>query len=262
MTPREYTRNFIAEIADPVSRNFGIARWNDEICVGVQNAPPELAQPIIDLISQVALEVGLDVGEPGCRANVSVIFAADGRAFASYLAEEQPRLFRPWGGAGGTTQGLHALEAFKSTNAPVRWWQITMPVDEAGNVAILLPESMYGPPNVRGSNSRITNLIRDEVWSAIIIVDAGKLTGITIGQLADYLAMVALTQVDPESDAGAYESILNIFSSAARPARLTDWDWAYLRAVYSFDQRRMPHAQRSQIVYEMMQAQEDAAEGN
>lgn len=258
LTLEEYTREFIAEIADPVSRNFGVARWDGEICVGVENLPPEIAQPIADRISQIALEVGLGAGQPGCRPNISVIFAADGPALASYLAEERPRLFRPWGGAGGTTQGLHALEAFKSTDAPVRWWQITMPVDEAGNVAISLPGSLYGPPTVQGSNSRITNLIRDEVWSAMIIVDASKLTGITTGQLADYLSMVALTQIDPDSDAGAYDSILNLFSSAARPARLTDWDWAYLRATYSFDQRRMPRSQRGQIVYEMMRAQEQA----
>lgn len=202
------------------------------------------------------------VAEPGCQPNIAIIFSADGAALATFLADEEPGLFRPWGGTGGTTQGLHALEEFKNSDAPVRWWQISMPVDRTGNVAIALPGSLTGPPVVAGSNSRITNLISDQLWSAMVIVDAGKLNGATAQQVADYLAMVVFTQVDPGTDVSTYDSILNLFSSAARPSRMTEWDRAYLRATYEFDQWRTPRMQRGLIANELLRAQIAFEDGN
>ena len=66
----------------------------------------------------------------------------------------------------------------------------------------------------------------------IIIVDATKLTGTTWQQLADYLAVVSLAQINPKTNPAAFDSILNLFSNPAAYSGLTDWDRSYFEALY------------------------------
>lgn len=251
-TMREYASDFVARIVSPPSGDYGYARWDRAICVGVENLQEEPAAYIADRISDVAAELGLRPGAEGCTPNIVVTFAADGRALASHLVEERPAMFRPFGGEGGTTQGFHALNAFASSDAAVRWWQISLPVDWAGNIAITIPNSPFnsGPPTVAGSNSRITNGVRDRLAAAFIIVDASKLEGVNWGQLADYLAMVALAQIDPDAEPAGYDTILNLFS-AGSVAGMTDWDMTFLQALYRFNQHRYPRQQHGVLASEI-----------
>ena len=267
---RDYVSNFVAEVGKPAgnSGNFGYARWDGRICVGVENIPQRPAQFIADRISQVALDVGLRPGEPGCAPNIAVIFTVDGAALASHLVETEPTVFRPFGGTGGTTQGLQALDVFATSEAPVRWWQVTMVVDWAGRVAIRLPEHDRLPPCpgedeirvcINSANSRITNAVRDELRATFVIVDASMLEAVTWTQLADYLAMVSLAQIDPSAEPAGYDTILNLFHTPASSPRLTAWDRTYLRTLYEFEQHRMPGQQRSALTNEMVR-QHTAAE--
>ena len=240
---REYVHDFVIELTDPPSGDHGYALWDDDICVGVENLEADSAQYIADRVSDVARQVGLRPEGPGCRPNIAIVFAADGQTLASRLVEDQPGLFRPYGGVSGTTQGLAALNRFATSDAAVRWWQITMVVDDMGRVATVLPTSLSGPPTVRGANSLITNSVHDEMWASYIIVDASKLEGVTWRQIADYLAMVALAQINPEARPGGYDTILNLFSSSRPAPGMTEWDEIYLQSLYELDTRRMPRMQ-------------------
>ncbi|MGD9981985.1 MAG: hypothetical protein AB7T58_15455, partial [Hyphomonadaceae bacterium] len=52
----------------------------------------------------------------------------------------------------------------------------------------------------------------------------------------DYIAMVTLAQVNPDADASGYPSSMNLFASRGSAAnQLTDWDLAYLDALYATD---------------------------
>lgn len=267
LTLRQYVREFVVDVSDPISRNYGFARWDQPICVGVENLDEEAAQYIVDRISQVALEVGLEPEGPGCQPTIAIVFTTDGQALASRLVEERPRSFRPFGGTGGTTQGWQALQDFATSDAPVRWWQITMVVSDVGlkgapnYVAINLPGR--GPVGVASYGaSRIRSYIFDELWSSFIIVDAAKLDGVSWRQLADYLAVVALVQVDPNADPTFYDSILNLFDADRPAARLTEWDRSYLRAIYDLNLELRPNHQRGALVSLMTRQERRAANGN
>jgi hypothetical protein len=261
--PEELRRlllDFIVEIGDPVARNRGYARWRDDLCISVHAlADRNAAQYVVDSIALVALEVGLDPGAPGCRPNLHILFTNDGRATATRMVESSPRTFRPWGGEGGTTQGLQALEEFKSAEVPVRWWHVTMLVDEMGLPAIDLSGGMFGPPQIRGTNSRIKNSISDELWGSIIIVDTSKLGEVNWPQLTDYLAMVALAQVKPDGQPAGYASILNLFRDDSPPRGMTEIDRTYLQALYAMDTMVMPHIQRGLFAERMMRELRTAA---
>jgi hypothetical protein len=257
---QRFMLDFIAEIGDPVSSRRGFARFDDKVCVSVHNLGGSTAQYVVDRISLVALELGLEPGEPGCRPNLNVLFAPDGRDLANALVEQSPQVFRPFGGTGGTFQGMNALEKFRTSEAPVRWWQITMVVDDLGNPAIDLGKNPGGPPPViRGTKSLLINSVSDVLWASYVIVDVNKVGNASWEQITDYVSMVALAQVDPAGAPASYDSILNLFNSGNPPASMTEMDRSYLSALYKMDTMMMPRMQRGLLANTMGRVQDDTA---
>jgi hypothetical protein len=214
-------------IAPPVGR--GPARWHTSVCVGAVNFRRETAQVLIDQVSSVALRIGLNIGEPGCRANVLIIGTDDGPGLARALVSERPRAFRPqYSGAAASSE---ALDAFQSTDAAVRWWHVSMPMIRDTNLpGVRLPGQ--GPAViVRRTSGRLRTELRNDLQKVIVIVDISRAEGRDVAQLGDYIGMVALAQVD--ADTTGHDTILNLFQPGANPnLRLTDWDVIFLDSLY------------------------------
>ena len=238
-------RNFVTEVSRPAN-NRGLARWNRPICVGAVNLRNDVGQYVVDRISDIARELEVEAGEPGCRPNILIVAADDGAALASAIVEDRPRNFDLR--HNGTDAGTRAFRNFRTGDRPVRWWQISMPIDsETGGRAVRLPgdvDPASGQPTAPRIHvfaaSRLRTQIRDDMVWSVIIVDVERLAGANVVQLADYLALVALAQVDAEADTSAFPTILNLFDDpASAPAGLTDWDRSYLTALYEHDQLRI-----------------------
>ena len=248
---RSVVQNFVGEVAAPATGDRGPARWNGPVCIGVVNLRAEVAQYIVDRASDVARELGLEAGEPGCAANVLIIAAADGQAVADGIVEERRRAFVP--GGSGMTRTLSALEDFRTSDAPVRWWHVSAPVDsESGELATRLP-GRDAPQIAVSRASRIRTDIRDDLFKAIIVVDIGKVDSISLTQLADYCTLIALAQVDPKAEVASFETILNVFIDPEITG-LTGWDRDYLAALYGIEQNRLGSARGGEIVDLMMRA--------
>ncbi|WP_156320445.1 hypothetical protein [Brevundimonas sp. AAP58] len=166
------------------------------------------------------------------------MFAADATAMVGTLAEERRRAFRP--GTSGLERGERAFQAFLNGDRPVRWWHLSMPVDaETGARATRLPGDIRSggapsAPYVSTIASRLNTQVRDDIFKALIFVDIDQLHDVTAAQLADYLALVALAQIDPEAELVGYDSILNLFvERSGAPDGLTDWDRSFLEALYT-----------------------------
>ena len=244
-TLREFTRDFVAEVGAPPRRR-GLARWDRRVCVGVVNLQFDAAQYLADRVSTVAEALGVEAREPGCDPNIVVVFTEDGAAMAQALVGENRRAFRM--GIGGVDRGNVGLRQFQEEgDTAVRWWHVSLPVHEdTGLIAVRLPGG--GIPIIKILGSRLNNEIEDRLNKAMIIVDVDELEGTTFAQLSDYIAFVALAQVDPEAETAAYDTILNLFQDPAAPQALTDWDMAYLTALYSTHSRRInPGAQANDV---------------
>ena len=254
---RLYIQEFLKEVTAP-ARSRGYARWQRRVCIGVHNLENRAAQYIIDRISSLAADLGLEPGEPGCSPQVHIFFSVDAKEMAAYMVDRQPRAFRPAGGNAGMDLGLAALDDFVESDRPVRWWHVSVPVDaRTGQVAIAMPG--FDPPVISVAGpSRIHSGIRDDLLYVIIIVDVAKLDGKTWQQIADYLAVVSLAQIDPKTNPSEFDSILNLFTNPAAYSGLTDWDLSFLRALYAFNQERIPAVQRGAIA-SLMERQERAA---
>ena len=231
-------RSFVTDVSQPAN-NRGLARWNRPVCVGAVNLRMDVARYVVDRISDVARELEVEAGEPGCRPNVLIVAAVDGAGLASALVEDRPRNFDLR--HNGTDAGTRAFRNFRTGDQPVRWWQISMPIDsETGERAVRLPGDPAPPQIHVFAASRLRTQIRDDMVRSIIIVDVERLGGANLVQLADYLTLVALAQVDAEADTAAYPTILNLFADpASAPAGLTEWDRSYLTALYEHDQLRI-----------------------
>jgi hypothetical protein len=67
-----------------------------------------------------------------------------------------------------------------------------------------------------------------------VIVDTSATGKATFGQLADYIAMISLAHVDSEAELGTAPTILQLFAASGQepPRKLTEWDQAFLKALY------------------------------
>lgn len=227
-------RDFVGELGAAPRSADQLARWDRRICPGVLGLRPRYAQFAIDRIAQRAFDVGLDVGEPGCRANVLIIVTPDPDAIARELFEQHRDALGYFYERGQRTLGRAALRHFVESDAPVRWWHVSRTVTRDGEA---IGDTADGGPPVNllaGAGSRLRRNTRLDFGAAFIVVDARRLEGMQLEALADYLAMVSLAQLDADADASAYPSILNLFSADAtqRPAAMTEWDIGYLRGLY------------------------------
>lgn len=232
---REVAREFVEAVGES-PRGRGLARWRTPMCAGAVNLTPAAAQPLIDHVSVRAESLGVRTGEPGCAPNVVFVFSDDPRGLASSLVDANPGEFR----LGSRTFNLDAsaLRHFRESDAPVRWWHTSVPVnDDTGERAVRLPGDVdnqgnpTAPTNVVFS-SVLSGVVRDDLSRVIVIVDAARVDDVSPRQLADYLTFVALAQIDPRGDRSSASSVLNAFDNPYSSDGLSDWDLAYLEALY------------------------------
>ena len=246
MPLREQVETFVDDVTAPAT-GWGPARWDERsgICVGVVNLRPDAAQAMADRVSEVALDLGLTVGEPGCSPNILVIATDDAPALATALVQQSPNAFRPR--YSGAARRPSALRAFQSSDSPVRWWHVSMPIiRETGQSAVRLPGG--DAPWIPSWGSRLTSPITSKLLRAYVIIDIDQAEGLSFSQLADYVAMVAFAQIDPDADVSGFPTILNVFDNPTIAFGMTDWDEAYLGSLYGAEMnQRNPNAQSGAV---------------
>lgn len=252
----EAIRTFVDQLAVSARGTDQLGRWDRRICPGVAGLRARYAQALIDRMAQRAFDVGLDVGEPGCRANVLIILAVDPDDMAEELFERHRDALGYHDERGQSTLGRQALREFVASDAPVRWWHVSRAHTQAGEA---IGETARGDAPVTfrfGGPSRLSQPIRQDFGAAFIIVDARRMNeiGVDFNALADYLAMVTLAQVDPKAETQGLDTILNLFGPGDAPRTLTEWDIGYLRGLYAADRENEIDQQQNDIAREMNQS--------
>jgi hypothetical protein len=237
-------RSFVEEVSAP-ARTRGLARWDGVVCIGVVNFEAEAAHLIIDRMSDVARDLGVDLGEPGCDPNLVVAGTTDGRGMAESMVSRHRQQFFRFGYT-RSNAGSGALERFRTSDAAVRWWHVSLPiVVTTGEVAVRLPgRGPWAPPpectsRRHGLDFRGCDLISDRLMRLIIIVDVDALPSLTYAQLADYLTMIGLAQIDDQGEWDRFDTVLNVLEDPSGVSGLTTWDLAYLDGLYSGEDERI-----------------------
>jgi hypothetical protein len=247
----------------PVYGQF--ARWLAPVCINVSGIDPAYAPRVARRIEAAATGAGVKLASGGCRPNLLVIFTPDARKTVDVITARKPKTL-----ASLTTEERQAVQ---DSPLPVRWWYSIQPTDRNGvpaapTAGALLAGQGGGIPlpldpdtvmTENWSSSVIdTNLIAS-VTGAVAVVDVPLATGADLDALSDYLALVTLapTRLPPKSP--GVPSILDLFrtdDADPPPATLSEWDTAFMVALYKSVGSRRASWQRGQIVEHLKSALE------
>ena len=222
------------------------ARWKHPVCPHVYGLTPVAAWVIEHRIREVARQVGaqVDHNDP-CIANIGIIFSAQPQASLESIATKSPFLL-----AGGSQKVV--------VKYPVQAWYATFKVDYDGYKTLDVPweiadpareESAAGGPQVAANDSRLHTGLTSEMGAATVLVDSKAVTGMSLGELADYLALMTLAQASQYGVCQPMTTVANLMLDTC-PAQevtraLSHADIALLTALYAVpDQPEILQKQR------------------
>lgn len=227
-------RDFVTTLAVP-SFNNQYSRWNAPVCPVVQGLGEAHARMVTDKVRAIAAEAGARVGKPGCDGNIVIVFTDDARGVYRKVAARNGGMFST------NNVGPAEHKALSQSDMPVRWWYGLSAMDLSGMRAS--PDRMGGAAssgdynsgtlNNYNGGSHIRTGIRMDQFAAAVLVDVKLAEGARLDALAAYVAMVTLTAQRMPSPPVSVRSIANLFVAGRdRETDLTDWDRAYLKALY------------------------------
>jgi hypothetical protein len=218
---REAVRQAIVTFVSNVTRWDGenVARWRDPVCPSVSGATHEQGEFIRARILAISAATGAPLGDnEKCEANLLVILTAEPDELWTTWRARHPAMF--------AEESRQNIERSLDADRPVLVWQNLI----LNNADGTRPGTAY-----RHIDSRIRSSVAEGIFSVVAVVDTTAMGGATLGQLADYVSMVSLARIDPEADFGSAATILRLFtkSSEGAPSRLTNWDQAFLKSLYT-----------------------------
>jgi len=266
--PQEQARQISVDILSDfgvAQANAPAARWTEPVCLKVIGLSDRQAAVVEARFREVAQMVRAPIARGKCSGNAVVTFTGDGAQVTGEIARREPGRLR---------EVPEALRSRFVTDAmPARWWYSTG-IGAADGMAA----SSVGPPGVTyegadtGStalgvsgeegtvvthrSSMVSTQVARSIRTATVIIDARQTGGASIETVADFAALVLLAEVKPGARSSAI-SVLAAFGGYDPPKGLTDWDMAFLKALYRIPLDRTANRHRGQLVAEMSKAMSD-----
>jgi hypothetical protein len=258
-TPEETRRRAVEFVrgAGVATAQRPVARWEDPVCPRVLGLQTPYAGMVEARLRTIAEETRIDVAREPCRTNIVVSFVADAGAVARAVAARAPRRLEE------VPSGARA--ALLDGTAPVRWWYST---DTRGRDG--MPARSAPPPwtegNAEGGGSMIpagipilqqydSSIVSTQaarvLTAATVVVDVNRVEGMPLDAVASYAALVAFAEIRA-SDFSPSGSILGLFEAESRLRALTEWDMAFLSALYRLPLDRTGRRHRGILVRELV----------
>ena len=251
-------RAFVQSVATAPNPEVGqISRWHEAVCAQVEGlAQPSQAAVIKERIEGVAQDLGVPAARPGCTANVEVVFSDDAQATMNEVAKRHEDLL------GYYHRRDH--DRLKVVSRPIQAWYKTATRGESANDekdsgspwAVRVDEPGEPTPTTCGDAPHFTACLTSEFVNVFIVVDSKALRGKSLGSVAEYVVMLALSQPKSLDGCAALPSILDLTAKSACPTRqaptaLTPADGAWLTALYASDAEAKGDGERSEITARM-----------
>ncbi|HET7084739.1 MAG TPA: hypothetical protein VFI23_08220 [Rhizomicrobium sp.] len=254
-----------------------LARWRQGVCPLVAGLRPEAVKLITQRVKEVAAQVGAPVNDrESCKPNIEIVFTTTPQVLMDNVTILYPFAL-----------GYHDNSAQAAQMAKVVWpvqaWYSTATDDLRGNVQVdgAKPPAggtvlnMPAPPPIQNgidgmagttlamnmpdahivnvTGGRLNDGVSSDFYHIAIVAEPAKLLDYQIGTLADYIALMALSQTPPPEACEELPTILNLFAKGcdAPPKTLTGVDLAYLRALYKMTATANLRGQRDEVIYQM-----------
>jgi hypothetical protein len=212
-----------------ITRNPGlsdddpIVRWSTPICLLVAGLSAEDAKIVSAKVSQISSTAGAPLARAPCQPNFIIVATSEpDRVLNAWYARDN-RLF------GDATPALIRQFIEGSRSRPVHvWYNIDMGRKSG------MRNGHFVPSNTRAESSAFVGNTVVDFFSVFAIIDTNRTEHTMLDQLASYVAMAGLTNVDLDAELGSAPSILQLFahSTEDQPSGLSSWDAAFLKALY------------------------------
>ena len=246
--------NFVTAHARPSPASGQLARWHAPVCVSTLGLTPGFNSFVSERIAAIATSVGAPVGAANCKPDIHIFFTSDPQAVATGVAKQLPSLL-----------GFHYVSETKNLAVmrhPIEGWYATGTEGDEGGLQLDAPmvlnaeapgtgaDLLQGrrPPGRLGT--RLTTGRSSLLVHALLLVDTRKLAGHEIGPVADYLAMLVLSQTRQQDACGQLPSILDLMTPKCnrdKPTAVTAGDLAFLRALYATDLRTSYYMEKGSL---------------
>jgi hypothetical protein len=265
---REVLQGFVHSFAAPARLTGKMARWGEGICPVAVGVRPEFVKFINRRLKEVAARVGAPVSErASCRTNIEIIFTTTPQALLDNVRRKQPVFLGYHNSSQAEKQATvtHVIQA----------WYLTATRDARGALQIDNPRpaglinkmelpcptcplgkmEIYPPHVAAVTGSRLGDGLRSEFYNVIIVADPTRLLNHGMGELSDYIAMLALSQIGSQDACRQLPSIVNMLAEgcAQKTDTLTENDMAYLHGLYKAAPDQTLGTQQDQIAYQMEQ---------
>jgi hypothetical protein len=243
---REKMRKEIQIFVHKVTRLEGefVGRWGGAVCpmaVGVSDAQAQFIQRRIVEV-QDTVRKKKTKPEKKCQPNLFVIITNEADQVIADWKERDPGMFR-WKSREGVSRS--------GGTGPVKTWHNAILTPSDGTA---INDAATVSAAGLSSNSQVTTGSRVQInkpscplqgrieascWehinAVVVLVDTRAAGNVTVAQLADYIAVVSLSQIDLSADLGGIDSILRLFAQPrpeVPPTGMTEWDHAFLNGLY------------------------------
>jgi hypothetical protein len=265
VAPDAAVHDFVESYPAPAAVSGKIARWRIAACPVTVGLPKTMSAFVTARVKAVASRVGAPVAA-GCKPNIDIVFTFNPQRLMDQVRATSPFLlgYHDDAQAERVAQVVHPVQAWYTTQTTDLIGHPTIDTKQIHAGVISIPTifgNAYVPeiPFTQVTGFRIGDGLSDELYHVIIVADLAAVGKEPIGPVADYIAMLALAQTGSFDACQPMASIVNLMASGCdgrKPDAITDFDLAYLRALYCIDPRGSAGAQRGDIASRMKKSLE------
>jgi hypothetical protein len=267
--------NFITSRTAPTRVAGKLARWKKGVCPETRGLGPNYAKFVTRRIREVAAAVGAPVdSSASCKTNIEIVFTTTPQELLDSVRTEHPSYL-------GYYDNADQAKKLAMVAHPIQSWYTTATADLTGSPQVdsgqsrgfsfsalgdtttapgglALAPSMqtYDLPSATArsvTGSRLGDGLSSELFHVLIVAEPAKLLDHEVGTIADYIAVLALSQPAAADTCEALPSVTNLLSPGCTTIAetITDGDLAYLRGLYKATATGTLQGQRGEIRYQM-----------
>lgn len=262
---------FVGAITAP-ARAGKIARWQTGVCPRTTGLSPKFAAYVSWRVRDVARQIGAPVAaDEACKPNIHIMFFDRPQALLDGVRQKSPAYL-------GYYDNESQADALAKVTRPIQSWYMTQTEDVHGALhfdshtnsgMVEVPMPCITPPCSNAdklmlpsaqayavTGTRLGDGLGSVFYHVLVVADPVKLREHEVGAMADYIAMLALAEIDRPETCSALPSILNLLAldCAQKPGAMTPADAAFLRGIYKITPTTTVRAQRAEIAYQMRRA--------
>jgi hypothetical protein len=274
---KKQTYSFVQTYAATTQNLDQLARWTQPVCVTVQGVQAAVTNELKARVEEVAKALGVGAGAAGCQTNVQVFFTDKPQALLDKVAKEHEPLLGYY---------HHSdRDRLKTVTHPIQAWYVTATGGSGGNrvgmtfayidspsskgavgntkpgVAGLQPfgfayddEFNNRNPTGCGDKPAFSVCLASEFAHIMVVVDIGKVQGMSLPALEDYVVMLTMAQPRSLDACNALPSVIDLFAKGCPgdgKDGLTRGDVAYLTSLYKIDLELRKGGQETDIADRM-----------